>query len=413
MGFFYLKVSDAPRDNNRIPTLLGTSSAGDRTPVDIYADPTTHRLLVDATFDYTGIQDDEAVDGDNYGTLILGTDGTNYQILAVNASGHLLVDLQDTSIAVTGTVTSNQGGAPWTMDLTKVAGESVQVAGGTEAKSIRVTIANDSTGLLSVDDNNSSLSIDIGGQAPQLDDTDKLAVSLYGKGTTAGDTAVDVDTDGHLQVDVLTAPTTAVTGTFWQATQPVSIAAAVAVTQSGTWDEVGINDSGNSITVDAPQGTPVFVRLSDGTNPIATLPVSLASVPSHAVTNAGTFAVQPGSALTGPANPTIDSYAHAAISTAANTANQSLVDAPGANKQIWVYGISYVVGTAAGTVSFQDEDDTAISGIMAHALNSGMAVSPSGNFAMPLWKVATNKALEVDTVTCDIEGFLQYAIVSV
>lgn len=62
---------------------------------------------------------------------------------------------------------------------------------------------------------------------------------------------------------------------------------------------IPIQDGGNSITVDAPVGTPVFVRLSDGSAAIATLPVSLASVPSHAVTNAGTFAVQvDGSALT-------------------------------------------------------------------------------------------------------------------
>lgn len=79
----------------------------------------------------------------------------------------------------------------------------------------------------------------------------------------------------------------------------VAVTGTVAVTQSGTWDEVGINDSGNSITVDAPVDTPVFVRLSDGSSAIATLPVSLASVPSHAVTNAGTFAVQvDGAALT-------------------------------------------------------------------------------------------------------------------
>jgi hypothetical protein len=119
--------------------------------------------------------------------------------------------------------------------------------------------------------------------------------------------------------------------------------------------------------------------------------------------------------LSGPGQPgtAVDSYTHAAISAAANTANQSLVAAPGANKQIWVYGISYVVGTAAGSVSFQDEDDTAISGVMPHALNSGMAVPPSGNFSMPIWKLATNKALEVDTVTCDIKGWLSFAIVSV
>jgi len=41
--------------------------------------------------------------------------------------------------------------------------------------------------------------------------------------------------------------------------------ATIAVTQSGTWDEVGINDSGNSITVDAPIGTPVNVQVGNGT----------------------------------------------------------------------------------------------------------------------------------------------------
>lgn len=77
------------------------------------------------------------------------------------------------------------------------------VGTGTEATALRVTIASDSTGVLSVDDNSASLSIDIGGQAPQLDDTDKIATSIYGKSTAAGDTAVLVDASGHLQVDVL------------------------------------------------------------------------------------------------------------------------------------------------------------------------------------------------------------------
>lgn len=67
-------------------------------------------------------------------------------------------------------------------------------------------------------------------------------------------------------------------------------ASAVAVDASGA--AVPVTDNSGSLTVDAPVGTPVFVRLSDGSSAIATLPVSLASVPSHAVTNAGTFAVQ-------------------------------------------------------------------------------------------------------------------------
>lgn len=41
--------------------------------------------------------------------------------------------------------------------------------------------------------------------------------------------------------------------------------ATVAVTQSGTWDEVGINDSGNSITVDQPTGTNLHTVIDSGT----------------------------------------------------------------------------------------------------------------------------------------------------
>lgn len=236
---------------------------------------------------------------------------------------------------------------------------------------------------------------------------------------------------------------------------------------------VHIDDNASTITVDAPQGTPVFVRLSDGTNPISTLAVSLASVPSHAVTNAGTFAVQvDGNALTslqliddiifvddaaftpatskiaamgafadeastdsvdegdlgvlrmtldrrlrianktmdGPGEPIIDSYTHLAINLAAG-ADQVLV-ASAANKQVWVYGITITVNVA-GTASFQDEDNVAISGIIQLGTTGGFSVAPSGNFAMPMWKCATDKDLEVDVVTSELDGFLEYALVSV
>lgn len=104
---------------------------------------------------------------------------------------------------------------------------------------------------------------------------------------------LQVDANGRLKVEAFSGETLPVSMTS------TTVTGTVAVTQSGTWDEVGINDSGNSITVDAPVGTPAFVRLSDGAAAITTLPVSLASVPSHAVTNAGTFATQvDGSALT-------------------------------------------------------------------------------------------------------------------
>jgi len=44
--------------------------------------------------------------------------------------------------------------------------------------------------------------IKVGSQAPQLDDTDKLAVSLYGTGSAAGDSAVGVDASNRLRVSL-------------------------------------------------------------------------------------------------------------------------------------------------------------------------------------------------------------------
>jgi len=108
--------------------------------------------------------------------------------------------------------------------------------------------------------------------------------------------------------------------------------------------------------------------------------------------------------------PEIDSYGSVAINLNAG-ANQVLVSsAPG--KQIWVFGYQFVVN-AAGTVSFQDEDDVALSGVMPFATNGGASVSLSGNPSMPIWKLGTDKDLEVDVVTSELDGWLVYAIVNV
>ena len=41
-------MAQAERDQNRVPTLLAASTLDDTTPIKCWADPTTHRLLVDA-----------------------------------------------------------------------------------------------------------------------------------------------------------------------------------------------------------------------------------------------------------------------------------------------------------------------------------------------------------------------------
>ena len=58
---------------------------------------------------------------------------------------------------------------------------------------------------------------------------------------------LQVDANGRLKVEAFSGEALPVTLTS------TTITGTVAVTQSGTWDEVGINDSGNSITVDNPQ----------------------------------------------------------------------------------------------------------------------------------------------------------------
>ena len=92
-----------------------------------------------------------------------------------------------------------------------------------------------------------------------------------------------------------------VTGTFYPATQPVSVAADVGVTQSGAWD-VGI--------VGAVGVTGTFWQ--------ATQPVSLAG--SVTVTNAGTFPVQVSAAIPAGANLIGSVAAGAQIASAFNGA---------------------------------------------------------------------------------------------
>lgn len=221
--------------------------------------------------------------------------------------------------------------------------------GGVETGALRVTIANNSTGVLSIDDNAGSLTVDgsvsvtsgtittvsavtaitnalpagtnaIGKLAANsgidIGDVDVLSI-IPGTGATnlgkavdsaggATDTGVAVLT---LRDDALAAVSPAdgdyarmrsdSTGRLWVSAKvdsalPTGANAIGSITNTS----FAVTDNSGSLTVDAPVGTPVFVRLSSGSAAVDTLPVSIASVPSHAVTNAGTFAVQVTSAPT-------------------------------------------------------------------------------------------------------------------
>jgi len=246
----------AKRDANRVPTLIGVSSDDGVTPILVEVDPVTNRLYVDASItvgfgSQTGVVDGEVVEAADTGTLILGTDGTNYQVLSTDSSG-------------------------------------------------------------------------------------------------------------NLQVEVLTAPTTAVTGTFWQTTQPVSIASMPSTPVTGTFWQT-------------------------------TQPVSIASLPTGAVTNAGTFAVQStlqagtaevGSLLPPDTDVTVHTnYARKYYTSA--TPTDGIIWSPAAGKR-WHVVTMYIQVSAASTVTLEDDkaggDDPVWKGEIA--ANSGVVLSFTEQYPM-------------------------------
>ena len=102
-----------------------------------------------------------------------------------------------------------------------------------------------------------------------------------GSGTTI--LTDDTGAGGHAQVVKLAIGTDA-SGTLIPPGGGVEATALRVTIASDSTGVLSVDDNGASLTVDAPVATPVFVRLSDGASAITTLPVSLASVPSHAVT---------------------------------------------------------------------------------------------------------------------------------
>jgi len=269
------------------------------------------------------------------------------------------------------------------LDTIKVDTEAIETAveaiqAGQLADGHNVTIDNASgAAAVNIQDGGNSITID-GTVTANLSATDNAVldqIELNQDSQTAILTTIDTDTGAMVTdlaaIEVLLTGIDADTDAIKTATQLIDNAI-----------------SGSEMQVD------VVASLPAGTNNIGD--VDVLSLPSS---------------IQGAGNPVIDSYSHVAINLGAG-ANQVLVSSA-ASKQIWVYGFGFTVNVA-GTVSFQDEDDTAVSGIMnLGGAGAGMIVNPSGNFAMPIWKLATNKDLEVDVVTSELDGWLCYAIVSV
>ncbi len=231
---------------------------------------------------------DDTVATDNSAALtkclqVGGTDGTNAQIISVTSGG--LVNIADGggSLTVDGTVAVSGSvavtGTFWQATQPVSIAGSVAVTGPLtdtqlRASAVPVSLASvpshavTNAGTFVTQENGAALTA-----LQLLDDTvatdgSTAVTKLYQVGGTDGTNAqiLSVTSAGALNI-ADGGNSITVDGTFWQATQPVSIAATV-----------NVADGGGSITV-------------DGTFWQATQPVSLASVPTHAVTQSGTWTV--------------------------------------------------------------------------------------------------------------------------
>lgn len=182
------------------------------------------------------------------GVAILGQDGTNPQAIKTDTSGELQIDVVSSAlptgaateaslVAIDTSTASMASDVQSLASIVKVddqpftpANSSVSMMGAEfddtlpdsvdegDAGSVRMSARRELyTQIRDAAGNERGLSVDVNGA---------IGVTNAGITTIAGAVA-----GTEMQVDVLTMPT-------------------VAVTQSGTWDEVGINDSGNNISID-------------------------------------------------------------------------------------------------------------------------------------------------------------------
>ena len=98
---------------------------------------------------------------------------------------------------------------------------------------------------------------------------------------------------------------------------------------------------------------------------------------------------------------------------AAKNGTRDLVAAPGAGKQIWVYGL-YVLALAIGTVTFIDDTPTNLSGLLTVTANQTICLPATGDGDMVWMKCSTNKKLQVTlSADTDLDGWLIYAVVDI
>ena len=268
----------------------------------------------------------------------------NERGLNVDASGRALVDASGVAVPVT----DNSGSL--TIDNAQLS----VVGSGTEATAMRVTVATDSTGVISVDDNSASLTVD------------NAQLSVVGSGTEATAMRVTIATDstGVLSVDDNSGSLTVdqgAAGTAWEVVGDVAADAAAPT------NPVIVGGQTESMADSAP-GT----RMSaDG--------------------DANKLACTDGALYVIPCGPQTWSYHENSSNALTDT---SVHAAPGASLSLYVTDIVCSTGAATAMNIFFEEGSTTVLGpwYLEAVAGRGLAL----HFGTPK-KITANTALTVTT----------------
>ena len=181
------------------------------------------------------------------------------------------IDVDVTRLPALAAGTNNIGD----VDVLTVPAPLSTTGGGTEAAALRVTLASDSTGVLSIDDNGGSITVDNAGtfavqdsqviadNAAFTDGASKVFVSGFiydevaGTALAENDAAAGRINANRAQVATIEDGTTR--GRY------ATVSASNALKVDGSAVTQPVSDAGGSLTVDAPVGTPVNVQIGDGT----------------------------------------------------------------------------------------------------------------------------------------------------
>lgn len=115
--------------------------------------------------------------------------------------------------------------------------------------------------------------------------------------------------------------------------------------------------------------------------------------------------------LNGDADLVIDTELATAIVNVGAGATTEVIAAPGANKQIWVYG-ALLMADVAGTIALT-QGGSPLTGVQPVGDTGGFSLPLSNNYKFPWIKLPSNEGLDVTTVTCTADGIIAYAIIDV